>query len=200
MGQFQTGKRFLNTHVSHPANSPACSITLALFQGAEGGMANAWLHHSVMELASAHVCFWTSWPGEQVCKQPWSSDCVWACEWDLAKRLCVCLYLWKTSQWAFRGIWRLGKWMLWVIHTLNALSYSHTFLWGVFITSSRLRTDLHQGFWLLCCKVALQHARAFWSFFYREKSRVKELGILFYLLIYLEKRAEVRKYNIKNWS
>lgn len=117
VGRFQTGKSFLNTCMSHPANSQTCPISLALFQGAEGGKANAWLHHSTTELASARVHFQTCWPGKHVCKQPWSSDCVSACKWDLAKRLRVCLYLWKTSQWAFRGIWRLGKWRVWVIHT-----------------------------------------------------------------------------------
>lgn len=134
-------------------------------------------------------------PGQgSVCKQPWSSDCVSACEWDIAKWLCVCLYLWKTSQWAFRGIWRLEN------EGFELFTHHSHSSGEVFITSSRLRTNPHQGFWLLYCKVALQHAWAFWSPFYWEKSGVKQLGILFYLLTYLEERAEVRKCNIKNLS
>lgn len=114
--------------------------------------------------------------------------------WGLARHLCLCLYLWKTSQWAFIGIWRLGKWRYELF-----THYSH-FSGEVCIASSRVRTSLGQGFWPPSCNKALQDARAFWSSFYWAKSRMKQWGILFYLLTYLGERAEVRKYNIKKQS
>lgn len=79
VGRFQSEEHFLNNCVGHTASLPTCPMILTLFQWAEAGISNAWLHRLVMELTSARVHFQTSWPEECSYEQPWSPGCVLAC-------------------------------------------------------------------------------------------------------------------------